>query len=210
MVTIEYGFSISPFGEIIVAATDNGICDLQFLDHNKLETIHELGRRWGVYTPTTQSNDMAQRVQRVVFEGLGRQLTVDLRGTDFQIQVWREVQRVPFGQTASYQDIADRIGNPQAVRAVASAIAQNPVAMLIPCHRIVHSDGTPGEYHWGRDLKQQLLQWEAARAAAATAQGGLAAGWPAIAINSSTTPLAQELSEATLSPLDLMYLDDEA
>lgn len=191
MGTIEYGFTISPFGELIVAATDKGICDLQFLDHNKLETIHELGRRWGVYTPTTQDDAMADRVQRAIFHGLDKPLTVDLRGTDFQVAVWRAVVEVPFGQTASYQHIADRIGNPGAVRAVASAVAQNPIAMLVPCHRIIHSDGTPGEYHWGRELKQQLLRWEASADAEKVGQ------WQ-VAIHSSTTPLAKEMANDRL------------
>ena len=64
------------------------------------------------------------------------------------------------GETISYQELAERIGEPKAVRAVASAVAQNPIAMLVPCHRIIHKDGTLGEYHWGRDLKKQLLDWE--------------------------------------------------
>ena len=67
---------------------------------------------------------------------------------------------MPFGHTATYLDIAKGIGEPKAVRAVATAIAQNPIAMLIPCHRIIHSDGTIGEYHWGKELKQQLIDWE--------------------------------------------------
>lgn len=171
MNSIEYGFSDSPFGEIIVARTPLGICDLQFLDYNKLETIHELAARWGVYTPTTQSDRMAQNVERVIFEGSDRELTLDLRGTDFQKLVWHELQRIPFGQTASYQDIANRIGNPTGVRAVASAVACNPIAMLIPCHRVIHSDGTTGEYHWGRDLKRKLIEWEAAQAAANRSEG---------------------------------------
>lgn len=71
------------------------------------------------------------------------------------------MQNIPFGTTATYQQIAERIGKPKAVRAVATAIAQNPVAMLVPCHRVIHSDGTIGEYHWGRELKRQLIEWEA-------------------------------------------------
>lgn len=88
MGTITYGFSDTPFGEIIVAATKKGVCDLQFLEYNKLETIHDLGQRWGVYTPITLDNEMAEMVASVVFGGKRRKLTVDLRGTDFQIAVW--------------------------------------------------------------------------------------------------------------------------
>lgn len=87
-------------------------------------------------------------------------MRLDLRGTDFQLRVWRELLNIPFGSTATYRQVAERIGEPKAVRAVATAIAQNPVAMLVPCHRVIHSDGTLGEYHWGRDLKKMLLQWE--------------------------------------------------
>ena len=165
MTKIEYGFTDSPFGELIVARTWDGICDLQFLDHNRMETIHELARRWGEYTPTTQSDTMAHTVERVIFEGYDHALKLDLWGTNFQKVVWQEVMRIPFGQTASYQEIADRVGNPRDVRAVASAVARNPVAMLVPCHRVVHSDGTTGEYHWGRELKQKLIAWERTRLA---------------------------------------------
>lgn len=157
---VEFGFAESPFGSIIVARTWNGVCDLQFLDYNRLETIHELAMRWGEYTPTTQSDTMAQTVEQVIFEGLDHPVPLDLKGTEFQLKVWNELRKIPFGTTVSYQEVAQRIGEPKAVRAVASAIAENPVAMLIPCHRVIHADGTIGEYHWGRDLKKKLIAWE--------------------------------------------------
>ena len=161
---IEFGFAESPFGSIIVARTWDGVCDLQFLEYNRLETIHELATRWGQYTPTTQSNVMANTVERVIFEGLNHPVNLDVKGTEFQLKVWAELRKIPFGTTVSYQEVAERIGEPKAVRAVATAIAQNPVAMLIPCHRVIHSDGTIGEYHWGRDLKRQLIEWEKSKA----------------------------------------------
>lgn len=161
---IEFGFAESPFGSIIVARTWDGVCDLQFLEYNRLETIHELAKRWGRYTPTTQSNVMANTVERVIFEGLNHPVNLDVKGTEFQLKVWAELRKIPFGTTVSYQEVAERIGEPKAVRAVATAIAQNPVAMLIPCHRVIHSDGTIGEYHWGRDLKRQLIEWEKSKA----------------------------------------------
>ena len=161
---IEFGFAESPFGSIIVARTWDGVCDLQFLEYNRLETIHEQAKRWGQYTPTTQSNVMANTVERVIFEGLNHPVNLDVKGTEFQLKVWAELRKIPFGTTVSYQEVAERIGEPKAVRAVATAIAQNPVAMLIPCHRVIHSDGTIGEYHWGRDLKRQLIEWEKSKA----------------------------------------------
>jgi O-6-methylguanine DNA methyltransferase len=160
MDTIVYGFSESPFGSIIVARTPRGICDVQFLTYQRMEVISELGKRWGVYTPTTQDDRVAKEVVEVFFEHKRQAIILDLQGTDFQKLVWRELKMVPFGHTATYQDIANLIGKPKAVRAVASAIAQNPIALLIPCHRIVHSDGTIGKYHWGSDLKKKLIDWE--------------------------------------------------
>lgn len=160
MGTIEYGFAESPFGPIIVARTWTGVCDLQFLGYDRMRVIHELGQRWGEYTPTTQSDTMARTVERVAFEGYNHPLTLDVKGTPFQRRVWEELRKIPFGTTVSYQEVAQRLGMPKAVRTVATAIAQNPVAMLIPCHRVVHKDGTTGEYHWGRDLKKKILEWE--------------------------------------------------
>lgn len=160
---IEYGFAESPFGPIIVARTWEGVCDLQFLTYNRMEVIHELGQRWGVYTPTTQSNVMANTVERVAFEGYDHPVKLDLHGTDFQIRVWKELMKVPFATTISYQELASRLGEPKSVRAVASAVAKNPIAMLVPCHRVIHSDGTIGEYHWGSELKRQLIEWEKSR-----------------------------------------------
>ena len=90
-------------------------------------------------------------------------LNLDLRGTEFQLKVWKAIMQVPFGETISYQQLAANIGQPEAVRAVATAVGQNPMAVIIPCHRIIHKDGTIGEYHWGRELKEKLLEWEKAR-----------------------------------------------
>ena len=143
---IVYGFAETPFGTIIVARTIDGICDLQFLGWNRMEVIHELASYWGVYTPTTQNDVMADTVKRVIFDNYDHHLKLDMQGTDFE--------------TLSYQELAERVGQPKAVRAVASAVAENRIAMLIPCHRIIHKDGTTGEYHWGRELKKQLLEWE--------------------------------------------------
>jgi O-6-methylguanine DNA methyltransferase len=85
---------------------------------------------------------------------------LDLKGTDFQLKVWNELRKIPFGTTVTYQEVAERIGEPKAVRNVAAAIEQNPIAVLVPSHRVIHADGTLGEYHWGRDLKKKLIEWE--------------------------------------------------
>ena len=103
---------------------------------------------------------MAETVGRVLFEGSQHELKLDVWGTDFQKKVWTELRKIPFGSTVSYSDVAAAIGEPAAVRSVATAIAQNPVAVIIPCHRVVHKDGSVGNYHWGTFLKQQLINWE--------------------------------------------------
>ena len=157
---IEYGFSSTPFGDIIVARTWDGICDLQFLSYNRMDVIHELGTRWGLYTETTQSDTMARTVSKVLFEGYQHELRLDVWGTDFQKKVWHALRDIPFGTTVTYSEVAEAIGQPKAVRSVATAIAQNPVALLIPCHRVVHKDGSIGNYHWGTARKQRLLDWE--------------------------------------------------
>lgn len=195
MGTITYGFSDTPFGEIIVAATKKGVCDLRFLEYNKLETIHDLGQRWGVYTPITLDNEMAEMVASVVFGGKRRKLTVDLRGTDFQIAVWKAVRAIPFGQTATYQDMARAAGNEKAARAAATAVAQNPVSLLIPCHRVVRGDGDTGDYRWGRDMKRKLLKWEAETVAAQPKNGMATDLTQLIDIHSSNVPLVEELSQ---------------
>lgn len=159
---IVYGFAECKFGTIVVACRSKAICDLQFLGYNKMEVIHELASHWGVYTPTTQDDVMADTVKRIIFDGYDHEIEIDidLHGTEFQLKVWKEVMKVQKGETISYQELAERIGEPKAVRAVATAVAQNSIAMLVPCHRIIHKDGTLGEYHWGKELKKQLLDWE--------------------------------------------------
>jgi AraC family transcriptional regulator, regulatory protein of adaptative response / methylated-DNA-[protein]-cysteine methyltransferase len=161
---IEYGFDMTPFGQIIVARTWMGICDLQFIDNNPHEVVAELGRRWGERAELTMDNTMAHTVERVIFEGFEHEIKLDLKGTEFQLKVWEELRKVPFGTTISYGELARRIGKPKAVRAVATAVATNPVSMIVPCHRIIHSDGTIGQYRWGAKLKKQLIDWEKSHA----------------------------------------------
>ncbi len=87
-------------------------------------------------------------------------IKLDLNGTPFQLKVWRALQNIPYGKTATYQGIANKIKQPKAVRAVANAIGANPIAIIIPCHRVIRSNGTIGGYKWGASLKNQLLQLE--------------------------------------------------
>lgn len=160
METTEYGFAESPFGELIVARTAAGICYLQFVNTTPHEAFDEFRRCWNSDVRATQNDEMACKVVKMMFEEHRKDIALDLRGTAFQLKVWAALQHVPFGQTVSYRQMACAIGQPAAVRAVASAIARNPVAVLVPCHRVIHSNGSTGQYHWGADLKKRLIRWE--------------------------------------------------
>ena len=170
---IEYEISDSPFGPVLIAQTRRGICELQFLDpvsepaHSDLWTLAEaqLNRQWprAIVAQKTRSSDaIADHLfgsERV----LCPPLTLHLKGTNFQIQVWRALLKIPLGEVATYGQLANAIGKPTAARAVGNAIGKNPVAYLIPCHRVIRESGSFGGYRWGGDRKAALLGWEAAQ-----------------------------------------------
>lgn len=160
MKTIEYGFAESRFGELIVARTTAGICNLQFVTTTPQAALNELYLYWGHDACITENHEMACNVVRNMFEKQLSNISLDLCGTAFQQKVWEALRQIPFGKTVSYRDVAHTIGQPTAIRAVASAIARNPIAVVIPCHRVVHSNGSLGQYHWGAQLKKRLIQWE--------------------------------------------------
>lgn len=161
---IRYGFHDSPFGEAMLAVTDRGLCALAFVqDDNRAHAMRELRARW----PNAHlEEDVAATLPaaRIVFGGAPGQLTLFLKGTNFQIRVWEALLRVPAGHAVTYEDIAHNIGRPTAMRAVGAAVGQNPIAYLIPCHRVLRKSGVFGEYHWGSARKKALLAWESAHA----------------------------------------------
>ena len=160
MKTIEYGFAKSLFGELIVARTTAGICNLQFVTTTPQAALDELYLCWGHDACIIENHEMACNVVQSMFEKRPYNISLDLCGTAFQLKVWKALQQIPFGKTVSYSEVAHAIGQPTAIRAVASAIARNPIAVVIPCHRVVHSNGSLGQYRWGAQLKKRLIQWE--------------------------------------------------
>jgi AraC family transcriptional regulator of adaptative response/methylated-DNA-[protein]-cysteine methyltransferase len=174
--TIHYGFHESPFGESLIAITDRGITNLAFTqNHDREHLLAEMRHRW----PNAHFVEDAARtrpVARQVFGDSGGALTLFLKGTNFQIRVWEALLRVPAGRAVTYEDIAHTIGHPTAVRAVGAAVGQNPIAYLIPCHRVLRKSGVFGEYHWGAVRKKALLGWEAARSYASGSGNGAIAG----------------------------------
>lgn len=160
--SIGFGFTSSPFGEVIMAATNRGICHLAFVDDQE-EAIATLKTRFP-NAHFQQRRDAYQ--QQVVDFFKGDQLAkikLHLKGTDFQLKVWEALLGIPAGNLVTYQTIASRIDRPLANRAVGSAIGQNPVAFLIPCHRVIQSTGNFGQYHWGSTRKAAIIGWEAAK-----------------------------------------------
>lgn len=169
-----YGcFACTPLGEVLVASSANGVCALEFVCTDRRDALDVVRRRFPDVCLTeslSRLNILAIRCITVMFgfsdgnegyEGMAEESPpLDLRGTSFQLEVWRRLLEIPRGETRTYAEIARLTGNPSAVRAVANAIAANPVAVIVPCHRVVRSDGTAGGYRWGTRLKTRLLDLE--------------------------------------------------
>jgi AraC family transcriptional regulator of adaptative response/methylated-DNA-[protein]-cysteine methyltransferase len=162
--TIHYAIAATRIGRMLLAATDRGVCSIQFGDSDaKLE--RELGVEFPKAEIIRSDRKLGAQVNalRAIIQGENKTpLPLDIQATAFQRRVWEELQAIPRGATKSYSKIAADIGHPKAARAVARACATNPVAVAIPCHRVVREDGAMGGYRWGVDRKQKLLALEAA------------------------------------------------
>lgn len=161
---INYSFAESMFGNIIVASTSKGICHLAFFEEEQqaFETLqsHFPNALFKQKLDLTQQNALSIFTQD--WQKL-QQVKLHLKGTDFQLKVWETLLKIPLGQLATYGTIAGQINNPNASRAVGTAIGSNPVAFLIPCHRVIQSAGTFGGYMWGAIRKTAIIGWEAAK-----------------------------------------------
>lgn len=164
---IGYGIHPTPFGDCLLATTPRGICSLSF--HNPTETeaaLVELRQRWLGASIEPDSAATAALVAQIFPNDPELQpapLHLLVQGTNFQLRVWDALLRLPAGTATTYGDLAARIGAPRAARAVGSAVGRNPIAYLIPCHRVIRASGVLGEYRWGSLRKQALLGWEAAQ-----------------------------------------------
>jgi AraC family transcriptional regulator of adaptative response/methylated-DNA-[protein]-cysteine methyltransferase len=162
---IRYGFHPSPFGECLLAATARGICALRFVgDAGRAGELRALKDEWPNATWIEDQAGTGSFVEHA-FTGLttGGPLHLHLRGTNFQIKVWEALLALPEGSVTTYAAVARSIGHPRAARAVGTAIGQNPVALLIPCHRVLRSAGDVSGYRWGGARKQAMLALEGAR-----------------------------------------------
>lgn len=161
---INYSFAKSPFGHILVASTLKGICHMAFADDQQ-GTMENFKLKF----PNAQYKQVRDLMQQNVLQIFNhdwtklRKIKLHLKGTSFQIKVWETLLKIPMGKLSSYGTIAKHIQLPKASRAVGTAIGDNPVAFLIPCHRIIQSTGVFGGYHWGSIRKTAIIGWEASK-----------------------------------------------
>ena len=166
-VTVRYGLHASPFGKCLVAVTERGICHLGFVQSSEGEAIDNLVADWLNARMVEDSRSTAPLVSAIFDAAPGTPLHVHLRGTNFQLKVWEALLQVPAGSVTTYEGLAQRIGQPNASRAVGSAVGHNPIAVLIPCHRVIRKVGEFGNYRYGALRKKVLLAREFMSASAA-------------------------------------------
>jgi AraC family transcriptional regulator, regulatory protein of adaptative response / methylated-DNA-[protein]-cysteine methyltransferase len=161
--SIRYALEDSPLGRMLIAATEKGICSIQFGASDE-ELLEGLKREFPFAVRKADEGAMQAWVGSILSKMTGKELNatlpLDIRATAFQRRVWTYLQSIPFGKTKSYGEVAKAIGQPRAFRAVARACATNPVAVAIPCHRVVREDGSASGYRWGAERKQALLELE--------------------------------------------------
>lgn len=162
---ISYGVHPGRFGMMLLACAGGGICALSFAaDDDPQEGLAALSGRWP-RARLREDRSGTEASAKAIFDArraADHRFHLVVRGTDFQVNVWRALLKIPPGRTVSYQQLADYVGRPAAVRATANAVAANPVAYLVPCHRVLRKTGALGGYRWGTEKKRLLLAWEAA------------------------------------------------
>lgn len=164
--TIRYSVSESLFGDLLIASTNRGICKIAFNDDELSSSTYADLKDEFPESTILQESDSFQKAALKFFSkdrSEHEDVRLCLKGTPFQIKVWEALINIPEGQLRSYSEVAEIIGSPKASRAVGSAIAKNPVAYLIPCHRVIKSTGEFGNYRWGSDRKTAMIGWEAAQ-----------------------------------------------
>jgi len=163
---IAWGFHPTPFGDCLLAASNRGICALRFVGADRQQVLAELREEWSESHLVEDGERTGQLVGKI-FAAPGKEqetpLRLLLKGTNFQLKVWQALLKIPEGRVASYGELAKTLGHPQAHRAVGSAVGRNPVAYLIPCHRVLRASGELGGYRWGTTRKRAILAREAAR-----------------------------------------------
>ena len=163
---IEYGLHETPFGQAFIAITERGVCRFAFPGEDDFDQeIERLNKLW----PEASISQHKGNTREIITDMFAFKKSSDkpvsllVSGTNFQVNVWKALLQIPPNNLASYSDIAHAINNPKSVRAVGQAVGANPVAFLIPCHRVIRQNGQIGGYHWGTTRKHAMHAWEAAR-----------------------------------------------
>ena len=160
--TISYSYTDSPFGKTLIASTEKGIC-FNALSDNKVHALSELKSIFPEATYLQQPDKAQQAALRFLEEGYKEgetNISLHIKASDFQLNVWNALLNIPMGKLTTYKEIACSLNMPRACRAVGTAVGDNPVAFFIPCHRVIRSTGELGQYHWGADKKAIMIQWE--------------------------------------------------
>ncbi|MGZ9235152.1 MAG: methylated-DNA--[protein]-cysteine S-methyltransferase [Anaerolineales bacterium] len=161
--TIRYGIHPTPFGKCLVATTERGICHLSFVQNGEGDAIDNLVADWKQARMIEDHRSTVSLIEPIFdlrYSNRGKPLNVHLRGTNFQLKVWEALLQIPAGEVTTYAGLAARIGNPRAMRAVGTAVGHNPIAVLIPCHRVIRKVGEFGNYRYGALMKKALLARE--------------------------------------------------
>ncbi len=158
-VLVSYNCYDTVYGNCIIATTDKGVCYIGFGSEDDL--VNELMDSYPNSAIFKQSTELQKKVVSY-FNDFNNKMEIPfhVRGTHFQVDVWKELLKIPAGKTCSYKFIAEKLNKPNATRAVGSAVGRNPISVLIPCHRVIRSDGKLGGYHWGLELKKLMLSRE--------------------------------------------------
>jgi AraC family transcriptional regulator of adaptative response/methylated-DNA-[protein]-cysteine methyltransferase len=161
--SINYSFSESPFGKLIIASTTKGICFMAFED-DETRALSELQHNFPNATFHQKTDPLQQNGLSIFRKGHHKlsKIKLHLRGTDFQLKVWEALLKIPMGKLCTYGNLARQINHSNASRAVGTALGNNPVAFLIPCHRVIQSTGNIGGYKWGNTRKTAIIGWESA------------------------------------------------
>ena len=161
-ITIQYGFHQGPFGKFILAlCSEERICALEFIDDEE-EAETALRHQWNKSELLYNPSITAPLAERIFNQEHASPIKLLVKGTPFQLKVWEALLKIPFGALVSYQSVSEHVNNPGGLQATGGAIGKNPVAFLIPCHRVVRKTGEINAYRWGLNRKLALIGWEAA------------------------------------------------
>jgi AraC family transcriptional regulator of adaptative response/methylated-DNA-[protein]-cysteine methyltransferase len=169
--TLPYGFHGSPFGRALVVASGRGLAGLAFADEGgEADALADMRRRWPrarFHEDARQTAPLARRIFDPKLWQRDHPLRIVMIGTDFEVRVWETLLKIPMGRVTTYSDVAATINAPKAARAVGAAVGKNPIAFVVPCHRVIGRGGGLTGYHWGLNRKRAMLGWEAGRIGAA-------------------------------------------